>query len=216
MTRTSESNSETTIDAIVDAVSRLVGVLPIVKISFRRVASEAGVGLGTVTYYFPTRERLLEAALEHYYRNNRVLRDSLIAALQSSQPLSLEQRLSRIARTVYLDFYDRRHWLALEQFVLHNQGGHSAVRREYWLGPSLDLAASALEPLIDLSASDIRIAIQSLIYSAVRFATMQREELAAILGVPASEVADGPEPRVEEHFGRLAVGMFCRVKTEDG
>lgn len=52
--------------SILDAVLHIVGAEGISGVSNRRIASEAGVSLGSVTYHFPSQSDMLRAALSRF------------------------------------------------------------------------------------------------------------------------------------------------------
>ena len=50
---------------LLDAVFRIVGTRGLDEVSFRDVAAQAGVSIGTVQHYFRTKDQLLLSAMEH-------------------------------------------------------------------------------------------------------------------------------------------------------
>jgi AcrR family transcriptional regulator len=50
---------------LLDAVFRIVAARGLDEVSFRDVAAEAGVSIGTVQHYFPTKDQLLLSAMGH-------------------------------------------------------------------------------------------------------------------------------------------------------
>lgn len=68
--------------AILDATLRVIAADGVEVVTHRRVAAEAGVPLGSTTYYFDSRDALVRAAFRHYVA--RTL--AALTALGSAQP----------------------------------------------------------------------------------------------------------------------------------
>lgn len=64
MSRPRAADSVQTHGRIVAAMRASIGETNKASMSLRAVARRAGVSLGTISYYFPTRAALLQAALE--------------------------------------------------------------------------------------------------------------------------------------------------------
>lgn len=101
-------------DGLVAAVVRLVGDRGLDAVSVREVASAAGVSIGTVQHYFPTKDDLLTGAFEQVVADTRARllrirvgpteRDTMRRAL--SELLPVDRRRTAEAR-VYLAFAAR-------------------------------------------------------------------------------------------------------------
>jgi DNA-binding transcriptional regulator YbjK len=80
----SSVEQRTTRDHILHATLRLIGEHGIASVSNRRVASEAGVALGSLTYHFPSQTELLrESLLLHVHEEVQRLR-AIAADLRAS------------------------------------------------------------------------------------------------------------------------------------
>lgn len=88
-------------ETITNAVLRLAGTEGIEGVSLRRVATEAGVSMGMVQYYFPSKDEMLQAACERLLQNARAGFAEDVAA---DQPSSTRETLRRaMLRIVPLD-----------------------------------------------------------------------------------------------------------------
>ena len=97
--------------AVTDAVTRIVAERGLDQVSVREVAAAAGVSIGTVQYYFPTKQQMLAAAYTEAVRRIRArlqalhlgpdARRNVTLVLRELLPLD-EQR--RTETRVYLAF----------------------------------------------------------------------------------------------------------------
>ncbi len=209
MVRPPKSDPEATVNAILNAVGRLLETHAIPRLSLRAIAREARVGLGTLTYYFPNREKLMEAALQSYYRETLALRDELLGSLDDEcAARSVDDLLRELGGRLYRALCERKRWLALEQFLNQARGATTRAHQENWLAPSLDRAVSVLAPLTGRSAREIRLGVQSLVFTAMRYATLDRDGLAVVLGIEPAEVPQHADARVEAHLGELTRSLL--------
>ena len=86
-------------------------------LTLREVAKEAGITLGNLQYYFPTRAKLLEAIFERYATEFRAERAAVIDGVEDS-------------REMLIGVVD--YWLKTE--LRHEQGGASEVDLVFRLG----------------------------------------------------------------------------------
>ena len=80
----SQSRSRATVDALVEATARVLTKEGYERASTNRIASVAGVSIGSLYQYFPSKEALVAAVIErHMQELSRVVRDTYlrIAAL---------------------------------------------------------------------------------------------------------------------------------------
>ncbi|MEU7060672.1 TetR family transcriptional regulator [Streptomyces sp. NPDC046197] len=64
----SNARSAPTRQRIIDAVLRIIGEDGVAAVTNRRIAKEAGLSLGSVTYHFATQHELLRESLLHFVR----------------------------------------------------------------------------------------------------------------------------------------------------
>jgi AcrR family transcriptional regulator len=90
--------------AILEAASRVFALRPFHEVLIDDIASDAGIGKGTIYRYFETKDDL-------YFATSLYALDHLAAALEKArapeEPAAL--RLERIAREILGFFWDRRH-----------------------------------------------------------------------------------------------------------
>jgi len=94
--------------AILEAASRIFALRPFHEVLIDDIASNAGIGKGTIYRYFETKDDL-------YFATSLYALDHLAAALEKArapQDPALRQ-LERIAREILGFFWDRRHLLTM-------------------------------------------------------------------------------------------------------
>lgn len=111
---------------IIDATLHLVGIEGIAAISNRRIASHAGVSLGSITYHFPSQADLLRTALTTFAEEETErLRE--IAESYRAQSLSLSEAAHVVERVAEdLAFTAER----IAPFELYVQAGRDPDLRE--------------------------------------------------------------------------------------
>ncbi len=84
--------------AILDAALRVISAGGVDSVTHRRVATEAEVPLGSITYYFASREELVREAFRHYLAEVTVA----LASLEREHPIEraadIAEALTEIAR----------------------------------------------------------------------------------------------------------------------
>jgi AcrR family transcriptional regulator len=101
---------------VLHAVLRVVGAEGIGGVTNRRIAKEAGVSLGTLTYHFETQEELLRESLLLFIREEtaRLLE---VADARRGEVVSLEQAAELVAKVAESVPFDREQIASLELFV---------------------------------------------------------------------------------------------------
>jgi DNA-binding transcriptional regulator YbjK len=72
-------------------------------ITYRRVAAEAGVPLGSLTYYFESREDLVREAFRHYIVATGAFLAELENEIPAATPADLVRLLVEMARREFID-----------------------------------------------------------------------------------------------------------------
>ena len=88
-----QRRSRVTVDAIIEATLQILAKGGVAALNTTRAAERAGVSVGTLYQYFPTREALLEAALK---RQIALVLDVLRRAADESRGAPLEDRLRAV------------------------------------------------------------------------------------------------------------------------
>lgn len=144
--------TDQTREKILRAALRVIGSEGIGAVSNRRLASEAGVALGSLTYHFPSQNDLLRESLLLDMREEVERLNALTATIRDANP-SLEQVLSNIAEIASESFASPGNARWAEQlavYELHLQAArdpelHDASRRCF---EAFDgVATAALEAL---------------------------------------------------------------------
>src|SRR3954453_20346490 len=89
----SQERSRATVAALVEATARILVSEGFDKASTNRIAEVAGVSVGSLYQYFPTKEALVLAVVE---RHNRETMDVVAGVLDDLDSLPLEQAVQRL------------------------------------------------------------------------------------------------------------------------
>ena len=88
-----QDRSRATVDALIEATARILVKHGFDKASTNRIAETAGVSVGSLYQYFPTKEALVVAVME---RHNRELMEVVRRALDEVETLPLEVAVRRM------------------------------------------------------------------------------------------------------------------------
>ena len=89
----SQERSRATVDALIEATARLLVREGFDKASTNRIAEEAGVSIGSLYQYYPSKEALVAAVID---RHNRELMQLVRGALAKVAALPIEQAVRKI------------------------------------------------------------------------------------------------------------------------
>ena len=92
----SQDRSRATVDALVEATARILVKEGFDKASTNRIAACAGVSVGSLYQYFPSKEALVGAVID---RHNKEVRQATLAALAEVEALPLEQAVRKLVTT---------------------------------------------------------------------------------------------------------------------
>jgi AcrR family transcriptional regulator len=93
--RPRQARAQATVDAIVKATSRVLIEEGYDRASTNRIAHAAGVSIGSLYQYFPSKEALVAALVESHMQR---MRDALDQALAAEPPSSLAERALLLVR----------------------------------------------------------------------------------------------------------------------
>jgi len=125
----SQERSRATVDALVEATARILVREGFDKASTNRIAEAAGVSIGSLYQYFPTKEALVAAVID---RHNKDLMQVARGALAEAASLPLEDAIRRLI-TIAIDAHrldPRLHRVLAEQ--IPRTGRVAAFNREYY------------------------------------------------------------------------------------
>ncbi|MBW2458975.1 MAG: TetR family transcriptional regulator [Deltaproteobacteria bacterium] len=83
---------------ILDATLGVVGDGGVDAVRHRRVAAEAGLPLGSITYYFRSRDELIRAAFEHFLEQNTAFMNALSADFEGGNAEDVVQFIVEMVR----------------------------------------------------------------------------------------------------------------------
>lgn len=112
--------------AILEAASRVFALRPFHEVLIDDIASDAGIGKGTIYRYFETKDDL-------YFATSLYALDHLAAALEKARAPedAAVRRLERIAREILGFFWDRRHLVnMLSRYERSDREAEVRKRRE--------------------------------------------------------------------------------------
>ncbi|MBM0106797.1 TetR family transcriptional regulator [Steroidobacter sp. S1-65] len=89
----SQERSRATVDALVEATARILVKEGFDKASTNRIAEQAGVSVGSLYQYFPSKEALVAAVIERHTRQTMELVQGTLAAVEH---LPMEQAVRRL------------------------------------------------------------------------------------------------------------------------
>ena len=139
--------------AILEAASRVFAQRPFHEVLIDDIASDAGIGKGTIYRYFETKDDLYFNAVLHVL-------DTLTTALDStlSDDMSAARRLEAIATVILAHFWNRRKMIEFFQREEHFATRHEelASRREGFLRIIQEAILSGIERR-ELRGIDARI-----------------------------------------------------------
>lgn len=102
--------------SIVDAVLRIIGQDGIAAVTNRRIAKEAGVSLGSITYHFATQHELLRESLLHFVAEETRHFTALADACTDGQ-FDIGQAAEAVAQVAGGNAFDSRHIAPFELYV---------------------------------------------------------------------------------------------------
>ncbi|MCB9587657.1 MAG: TetR/AcrR family transcriptional regulator [Polyangiaceae bacterium] len=183
MPRPVDADSAATFDRIVRAALEVLEeTVPRSSMSMRQVAERAGVSVGTLNYYFETKERLLEACLDGYYQDLATTAQRLLSGLANG-PVPAGEPAIRSAVADMYRFITRHRALIELRLVTNAMRGELAPERQHeFMGTVIQQAADVLSPHVEIDRDELRLTIQLLATSIIRMALLSPSERAALTG----------------------------------
>lgn len=197
-----DADSARTYDSIVAAgLVLLKSTSDPATLSLRKVAELAGLSAGTLHYYFPVKEDLLEACLDAYYERLGSVARELVALFASSGDSAA--LIDQAARRMYRFVEDERVLVSL-RLTTNAMRQELHPRRLAFMGMMIDEAVRVLAPHAQLSPVEIRLTVHLLSNTFVRFALLVDEELVAVTG----KSGDGARRQVEDFAANAAIRLL--------
>lgn len=208
MTRPKNADSEETWQKIVDAALEVMAndENDGIDVSLRDVATRAGVSLGTIHYYFATREALFEACLDGHYAGLDALVQELGGEVARSEPKPNRALLESCLRRIHRFALQQRPRLRLRAATNAARGFLHPERQMRVRGPYLDGFAALLEPRVDVDRESVRKVIQSMTYLVTQYVLLTDPELEQIVGARGDE----GRQRVEDHLAEVTLRLLFK------
>ena len=196
--RPRDADSEQTHGRIMEAARFLLQERGPDAVSLRGVARRANMSVGTVSYYFSSRDELVETCLDDHYRrlSEIALRhlDELVAGKH------IEQVTRDAAREMYFFAFEDRALIRL-QLVTHAVRGGLPPERIQGTHARLFRTISARAGAL-IHAPRPWLTIQALVYAVARFATASSEERRLFTSAKDDHEAN---EIIADHIAELAV-----------
>lgn len=206
MPRPKHADSAETWEKIVRAARELIRTDEDGKadVSLRAVAKRAGCSLGTIQYYFDSKERLLEHCLDTYYDALLQVSQQLAELLRGTRREDAPTVISQGVRVIYRFALGERDRLKLRvvtnaaRGIMHPHRDPSVLASRYlnWFVP-------LLVPLVDIDERSLRTTMQSMTFLIVQYVLLQDADVATIVGVGGDEGRQAIEDHVVETANRL-------------
>lgn len=161
MARPPNADSAVTYDTIRDAALALLEADGVRGVAVRGVARQAGVGVGTVRYYFASTDAMLEACLDGYHAQLIALEDRMLAVIRSSP--TPQAAVTDGIRAAYELLAARPALVRLRLLLSSRSGGLAKPRRTRERRSFLDKTSALLSELVGKPVDDVRLIVDSLV-----------------------------------------------------
>ena len=172
-----------------------------IDVSVRQVALTSGVSLGTIHYYFPTKESLLEACLDAYYVALRDLAGDLAERVSQGTRENARGLIDDCLRRIYRFALSERPRLKLRAATNTQRGHLHPLRELHERGPYLEWFTPILARLVDIDAGEVRMVFQTMTFVVMHYVLLCDAELEQIVGIGG----DVGRQRAEDHIVRVAL-----------
>lgn len=201
MSRPVHANAEATRRRILDQAVRLFSAQGVGETSIRDIARASGVSLAMVHHYYFSKERLLGACVGAVYTELSGLQREFEPVL--ARATSLEDLLNQAVITAFRFARERRELIRLLLRITISRGAvvgeGEPVLRAFLDGLSERFAALGGRP-----PEELRLPLQTMVYTVARYAVQDDAELAWVVGPTASAEQGGTLAAVEKHLVSLA------------
>ncbi len=202
MPRAPNADPAKTIDDLTDAALELLSQQPSIdSLALRPVAKRANVTLGTLQYYFSSKEELLETCLDGYYNRLSELAQELL--VEAATATDGEAMLDSGVRRMYRFCLKERGLIIVRMATRLKRGELHPRRQREFMGDAMRFAATTLAPHITINEQEMVMSIQAIASLIVRFVQLTDAEV-EILTEGSTE-----EPRVvaEDFVVRAALRL---------
>lgn len=202
MARPVNADSAVTFEAIRRAALALLQEEGQEAVSVRRVAERAGVGMGTLRYYFPRREDLTEACFDLYHEQLLALQEQMAERLRgAADPVAA---VADVVRMTYRILLAQPHVHRLRVMTSIQHGELSEQRRHSVRRPFLDNTAKVLAEVTGMGAERLRMMTDTIIRMVSWYAATSAAEQMDITNAASPEEA---RAAIEAHVVDVAVQL---------
>ncbi len=207
--RPENADSAATFEKIRAAALKIVQESGVEALSIRRVAKDAGVSIGTLRYYFDTREALVEGCLDCYHERLLTLEQSMTELLLASQ--DPRAAVASIVRAIFpfLSLQPELHRLRLLSTL--QQGQVTEERRAHMHPLFLKNAATALTASSGKSPAELRLVVDSIMRMISWYAACSDDELCYV--TDEVKPSDARET-LREHCVKVALTLVFGQQSE--
>lgn len=192
MARKANRTAEETKENILIQAQTLFSQHGLEGVSVRDIAKKSCVNVALISHYFGGKQGLYDLCIESMYKELASFKPQLILSLQN--PSSHSQTLHRLVEQAYNFACSHRGALRLIYRDILEKGHFDPNKRSAYLFPFL----SQLAPLFpNLSPTQLRLGLQSIIFLVVRYALCSLEERKAL-------APTNTEQALVEHISHLA------------
>ncbi len=203
MARPTDADSAKTLETIQGAAMDILQTDGPEGLSFRKVAKAAGVGLGTVRYYFATQEELLEACLDGFQDRLVDLERQWVAVLADAD--DIDEALRQAMRATCLLVWANQPLLRLRMMDSVQKGGLNPRRRRNQRDPFFRNVAGVLAEHAGRSADDLRLVIDTVMRLVSWYGAIDDDEACNV-----ADLADvgAARERLMEHCVQTALQLL--------
>jgi AcrR family transcriptional regulator len=199
--RPRDADSEQTHGRIMEAARALLEERGPDAVSLRGVARRAKMSVGSVSYYFSSRDELVETCLdEHYGRLSAIATRHLD---QFAAGKAIEETIRDAAKELYFFAFEERALVRLQLVSQAERGGLPPERIQNFHRRVFQVISKRAGPL--LAHPRPWLAIQTLVYAVVRFATLSSFERRLYTSAESDEDAN---VIIADHVAELAIRIL--------
>jgi AcrR family transcriptional regulator len=199
--RPRDADSEQTHGRIMEAARLLLEERGPDAVSLRGVARRAKMSVGTVSYYFSSREELVETCLDEHYQRLIAIASRHLDELAAGKGLA--DVIRDAARELYFFAFSDRALIRLQLITHAERGGLRPERLQGFHAKLLRTISARAGALI--TSPRPWLTIQALVYAVARFATASSEERRLFTSAATDHEANEV---IADHIADLAVRML--------
>jgi AcrR family transcriptional regulator len=209
MARRANEDSAATFDRIVQAAKEVLGTRGASDLSLRRVASHAGVSLGTVQYYFSSKDKLIETCLAD--DSASMVAEIELAKTAVAQGANFEDVLAAGVSSVYRRALRTRETHRLRVMKALDANPTSAASPGPFMLSELGAIAAFMSEDGRISASHARMIVESVAILVARYAIFEPEFLRSLFLLGDD---DDVYDAVDEHLQKLTRSLLSGYRAQ--